>query len=305
MRSTSAAYVVVTLLVVMPFVTTAVSAQSPASVRQPTAFEVASVKPSEPGAQAGGIARPVNGLMRASGVTLRQLVRYAYDIEPLQRRDPESVGGPEWIDRDRFDIVARGPADLSLPDSRLLMRALLAERFALQTRIETRELPVYFLVTARNDGRLGSGLRRSEVDCTAYSAALAATGRGAIAKQAGPQCGLSSGGAPAVAATLGITNTLPRGAQMARGTATMAELLTIITRGPDIDRKIFDRSGLTGTFDVDLNWVPARSGAVVAEPADVLTIFTAIEEQLGLTLQPARAAIDVVVIAGAQRPTPN
>jgi uncharacterized protein (TIGR03435 family) len=305
MRSTSAPYVVVTLLVVSLFVATATSAQSPASVRPPTAFEVASVKPSEPGAQGGGIARPVNGLMRASGVTLRQLVRYAYDLEPLQRRDPESVGGPEWIDRDRFDIVARGPADLSFPDSRLMMRSLLAERFALQTHTETRELPVYFLVMARNDGRLGSGLRRSEVDCTAYSAALTATGRGAIAKQVGPQCGLSSGGAPAVAATLGITNTLPRGAQMARGTATMAELLTVITRSPEIDRKIVDRSGLTGTFDIDLNWVPARNGALVAEPTDVLTIFTAIDEQLGLKLQPARASIDVVVIAGAQRPTPN
>jgi uncharacterized protein (TIGR03435 family) len=303
MRITSAPYLVVTLVVTL-LVAAAVAAQSPASGRQPTAFEVASVKPSEPGAQAGGIARPVNGLMRASGVTLRQLVRYAYDIEP-QRRDPDPVGGPDWIDRDRFDIVARGPADLSFPDSRLMMRALLAERFALQTRTETRELPVFFLVMARTDGRPGSGLRRSEIDCTAYSAALAATGRGAIAKQAGPQCGLSSGGAPAVAATLGITNTLPRGAQMARGTATMAELLTVVTRSPDIDRKIFDRSGLAGTFDIDLHWVPARSGVLVAAPADVLTVFTAIEEQLGLKLQPARAPIDVVVIDGAQRPTPD
>jgi uncharacterized protein (TIGR03435 family) len=298
MRSTVS--VVVSLLVAA-----AVSAPVPAFVQQPTVFEVASVKPSAPGAPAGGIARPVNGMVRASGATLRQLVRYAYDIEPLQRRDPEPVGGPEWIDRDRFDIQARGPADLSFPDSRLLMRSLLADRFALRTRTETRDLPVYYLVMARDDARMGSGLRRSAIDCSAYSAILTATGRGAAAKQAGPQCGLSSGGAPAVAASLGITNTLPRGALMARGTATMTELLTVIARSPENDRRIVDRSGLTGTFDIDLHWVPARNGALTADPADVLTIFTAVDEQLGLTLQPARAPTDVVVIDAAQRPTPD
>ena len=285
--------------------TTMASAQSPAGGRQAPTFEVASVKPSEPGAQPGGIARPVDGLVRANATTVRQLIRYAYDLEPLQRRDPEPVGGPDWIDRDRFDIVARGPATLSFPESRLLMRSLLADRFGLQTRIETRELPVYLLVTARDDRRLGSGLRPSQIDCAAYSAALTATGRGAVAKQAGPQCGLASGGAPAVAASLGITNTLPRGAQMARGTATLAELLTIITRSAEVDRKVLDRSGLTGTFDIDLSWVPARSGALVADPGDVLSIFTAVEEQLGLKLQSGRAPIDVVIIERVRQPTPN
>ena len=292
-------YVIVTL-----FLAVAVS-QSPSAAQQAPAFEVASVKPSEPGTPAGGIARPVNGMVRASAATLRQLVRYAYDIEPLQRRDPEPVGGPEWIDRDRFDIQARGPADLSFPDSRLMMRSLLADRFALRTHTEIRDLTVYYLVMARDDARMGSGLRRSAIDCSAYSAILTATGRGAAAKQAGPQCGLSSGGAPAVAASLGITNTRPRGALMALGTATMTELLTVIARSPENDRRIVDRSGLTGTFDIDLTWVPARNGAITADPADVLTIFTAIEEQLGLKLQPARAATDVVVIDAAQRPTPD
>lgn len=128
----------------------------------------------------------------ARGATVRQLVQYAYEIEPLLQRDPEPEGGPDWIDSDRFDIEARGPADLSFPDSRLMMRSLLAERFTLRVHTETRDLPVYFLVPSRDDRRLGAGLRPSQVDCSAYSAALAATGRGAVAKEAGPQCGVSS-----------------------------------------------------------------------------------------------------------------
>jgi uncharacterized protein (TIGR03435 family) len=281
------------------------AAQSPGGVQAPPAFEVVSVVPSAPGGPAGGIARPINGLVRATGSTVRQLIQYAYNIEPLQRRDPVPVGGPSWIEIERFDIQARGPADLSFPDSRLMLQSLLRERFNLRAHTEARSLPVYVLVLARNDGQLGRGLRRSRIDCTRYSAILAATGRGAAAKEVGPDCGLSSGGAPAVAATLGITNTNPRGAQMARGTATMAELLTVITRSSEIDRKILDETHLTGTFDVDLTWVPTRSGAIIADPTDVLSIFTAVEDQLGLKLESRREPIDVVVIDSVERPTPN
>ena len=205
---------------------TASSAQSPTDARGPLAFEVASVRPSAPGGRGGGIARPVKGLVRARGATVRQLVQYAYDIEPLLRRDPEPEGGPDWIDRDRFDIEARGPADLSFPDSRLRMRSLLAERFTLRVHTEARDLPVYFLMLSRDDRRLGRGLQPSQVDCSAYSAALAATGRGAVAKEVGPQCGLSS-------------------------------------------------------------------------------IFTALEEQLGLKLESGRAPVDVIVIDSVERPDPN
>jgi uncharacterized protein (TIGR03435 family) len=262
MRTVHAAAVLIALVPPTIAAFVAPRTQSPATGRA-LAFDVASVRPSPAGAP-GGISRPVNGIVRAVRTTVRQLVQYAFDIEPLQRRDPLPVGGPSWIDEERFDIEARGPADLSFPDSRLMMQALLAERFRLRVRHEPRETPVYELVLARKDGRLGRGLQPSQTDCAAYSAALAATGRGAVATKLGPGCGLTSGGAPAVAASLKIANPLPRGGQMARGTATMAELLTVITRAFDIDRKVIDRTGLTGTYDIDLGWVPPRAGAIVA-----------------------------------------
>jgi uncharacterized protein (TIGR03435 family) len=174
------------------------------------AFEVASVRPSEPGSPTRGVARPANGLVRAGGTTLRQLVRYAYDIQPI-RRDPQPEGGPEWSDNERFDIQARGPDDLSLPDSRLMMRTLLADRFALQVHRESRPLPVYLLVMAGGDRGLGSGLRPSDVDCSAYSATLASTGRGVLAQHVNPRCGLTAGGGQAVAEELGPARDRPGG----------------------------------------------------------------------------------------------
>jgi uncharacterized protein (TIGR03435 family) len=269
-------------------------------------FEVASVRPSAPGAAPGGIGRPVNGLVRATATTVRQMIHYAYDLMPLQRHDPASDGGPAWIDTERFDIMARGPDDLSFADSRAMLLALLQQRFTLRTHTEKRDAPVYSLELARRDGAPGAGLRRSQMDCAAYSATLTATGRGAAAIKVGPGCGLNSGGAPAVAATLGLSPAgFARGSMMTRGTATMAELVTVISRSPDIDRKILDRTGLSGTFDIELLWNPLRQGPFTAAPADVVPIVTALQEQLGLKLVPQRQPVEVVIVDAVERPTPN
>jgi uncharacterized protein (TIGR03435 family) len=85
----------------------------------------------------------------------------------------------------------------------------------------------------------------------------------------------------------------------------MAELLTVIIRSPDIDRQIIDRTGLSGTFDIDLAWVPLRAGPAAAAPVDVISIFSAVEEQLGLKLESATSPVDVLVIDYAERPMPN
>ena len=282
------------------------AAQSAGAPQRALAFEVASVRPSEPGPSGvGGVTRPVKGLVRAVRATVRQMVMYACNLDPLLRHDPEPVGGPAWADTERFDIVARGPADLSFADSRAMLLSLLKERFKLQVHVEKREVPVYALVQARVDGRLGTGLQLSKVDCSAYTTTLAATGRAADAKEAGPQCGLNAGGAAAVAAARGVQNTNPRGAQLVVGTATIAELLTPLMRSAEVGRKVIDRTALTGTFDIQLTWVPAQSGTIVADPVTVLSIFTALQEQLGLKLESDREAVDVVVIDSMERPTPD
>ena len=92
-------------------------------------FEVASVKPLEPGSTGYAIGPPVNGTVRYRGAQLRRLVSYAFGLDPNGGGDhPLPEGGPDWIDRDLFEVQARGPADMSVSDARLMLRALLEER---------------------------------------------------------------------------------------------------------------------------------------------------------------------------------
>jgi uncharacterized protein (TIGR03435 family) len=186
-----------------------------------------------------------------------------------------------------------------------MVMSLLVDRFRLRVHTERRELPVYTLTLAKNDGTLGPSLRRSSTDCSAFSATLSTTGQLARAKAVGPSCGLNTGGAPAIAQVLGVPNDQPAGTLVSRGTATIAELVIAITRSPEIDRRVVDRTGLSGTFDVDLRWVPVRSGLLAVTPIDALSIFTALQEQLGLKLVSQREPLEVVVIDAVERPTPD
>ena len=279
------------------------SLQTPAAL----SFEVASIKPVAGGGPAtppGAVGPPIGGVVRYPRGSLRTLVMYAYDLLPI-RHDPAPIGGPSWADTDLYEVHAKGPADLSVADARLMMRTLLEERFKLRAHIEQRENPIYALSLLRRDGRLGPGMRPATIDCSKYSEVLTRTGRGALAIAVNAECGVTSGGAPAVAASRGIPNTAPRGGQMIRGTATMTELIRAMTRDPDTDRPIVDRTGLSGTYEFDLTWVPVRSGAIVANVSDVVPLAAAVEQQLGLKLDARREPRDVVVIDAAERPTPD
>ena len=110
-------------------------------------FDVASIKPSA-GSTRFGISRPTNGVVRSQGAELRRLIAYAYGIEPSANA-PQPEGGPDWIDKDLFEVEARGPIGLSLADGRRMMQTLLRERFNVKVRIEKRDVPVYALVVAR------------------------------------------------------------------------------------------------------------------------------------------------------------
>ena len=257
--------------------------------KQPLAFDVASIRPAA--GQPHGIQRPVNGVVATGGAELRRLIRWAYGVEP-DLHDPLPEGGPAWVDRELFAVEARGPVDLTFADARLMMRTLLKERFSLRVHIEQREFPVYALVPARPEGRLGPGMRRSAVDCTAYSETLARTGRLVAAREVSADCELRSGGSAS-------------GSQVLRGRATVRELTLPISRSPDVGRKVFDRTGLTGTFEVEAEWVPARTGPGAPASIDVVSTFTALQEQLGLKLEPRRELLDVVVIDTVDRLIPN
>jgi uncharacterized protein (TIGR03435 family) len=202
------------------------------------------------------------------------------------------VGAPDWIESERFDIEAKADreyapqADGPAPELLAMMRNLLAERFKLAVHHESRDQPVYALVAARADKALGPQLRRVDVDCAAEAArAMAARRGGAPPPQTDankmPPCGAR----------------VRPGQIMARGTT-----LQQLTRGLSqfLGRTVIDRSGLPGTFDIDLEWAPEETA-----DAKGPSIFTAVQEQLGLKLESERAPVDVLVIDRVERPDPD
>jgi len=252
-------------------------------------FEVASVKPGLPGGQRVGVGIRGDEL-RATNMPLRLIVQWAYNIRP-QTHEGVLEGGPAWIDSEGFDLAAKAPARLSMDDAKAMLRALLAERFKLRVHKETRELPVFALVLAKKDGALGTGLRRSERDCSAFSAAVLNGDLGTDLRRDG--CGLRNVGP---------------GNMAIRGSAALPVMIPLISRGREIDRPIVDRTGLTGTFDIELKFSPIRPGVrgqEVPVPVEGTSLFTALQEQLGLKLEPQRGSIDVIVIDTVDRPTPD
>jgi uncharacterized protein (TIGR03435 family) len=112
----------------------------------------------------GGRTQP-GGRFTMANVQLREIMRLAYRLQSFQ-----VLGGPNWINSNRFDIVAKAENSAAPEQLWLMLRTLLAERFKLAVHNETRELPVFALVVARSDGTLGPQLRHSDVDCVAAAA---------------------------------------------------------------------------------------------------------------------------------------
>lgn len=279
-------------------------------------FEVASVKPSDPGA-AGPLAAipivrpPVGGRFTAANISLRLLVRLAYSVQDFQ-----IDGGPSWQLSQKFDISAKAEDSFTggLPEMLPMVRRLLADRFKLETHAETRELPVYALVVARSDGRLGTSLTASSDQCENQQAEAQ--------KMADA---LAKGGPAALAALLprpgekrpcSITPLTDAGGfgMKASGQpiSTLVQLLTQAT-----GRLVRDKTGLSGLYDWEMRFDPAVLLSMVSQlglnlpagaapPAsDNPSLMTALREQLGLKLDSERGPVDVIVVDSADMPTPD
>ncbi|HVG54849.1 MAG TPA: TIGR03435 family protein [Vicinamibacterales bacterium] len=254
------------------------------AARQPTpAFEVVSVKPNGAFDQAGIISAPTGSQFRVQNVVLRQIINYAYNL-----REIELVNAPGWTSAESFDITGTYPATTkpTLEIARLMLQRVLADRFQLRAHRESRELPIYRLVKAREDGRLGPNLTPSDVDCVKWLADKKPQIIGT------PPIG--PGGARLACAMVTQRN------YIMGSTKTMRELALGLEG--IVERRVVDATGLTGNFDITVQWTP---GLNTVAAGDAISVFTALQDQLGLKLESARGPVDVLVVDSVQRPTPD
>jgi uncharacterized protein (TIGR03435 family) len=279
------------------------SAQQPAN---PT-FDVASIKRNKQ-AEADRAAVPVyvpvvpgraqtlpGGLLRGRGMSVRELIRDAYGYR--NRAQGDIVGAPAWIDNERYDVEAKAsfefPPSTSVglpPAGEAALRALLAERFNLKARVESQRRPVYELVMHRDDRRLGPNLVPSKGGCRPFFQREAVNAGLVILNPADgePQplrpCPLGVGSAAIFAENM-----------------TMTDWVRILALRPQLNRTVIDRTGLTGGFDITLQYPVDDLGPGNPLPA----IKPLLESQLGLTLRDAEAPVEILVIENIEHPTDN
>ena len=292
----------------------AVLAQTaPAGPAAPQSFEVASVKSSNPNPTGplGGtpMVLPALGRLTAQNVTLRMLVMTAYNRQPFQ-----IVGGPSWQNSNKFDITAKAEdGSASLDQMRIMLRGLLEDRFRLKAHVETREVPIYTLVLARGDGRLGPKMKASTDTCPDFKEqqqkmleAIAKGGVGALQSMVGK---------PGENKPCSMTNVPPTPANPVlgfRATGQSMELLvTLLTQLSG--RPVIDKTGLTGPLDFELT-ISLQSLAALYQELGVSlplppglpegpALMTTLQEDLGLKLDSQRGPSEVLVVDGAELPT--
>ena len=252
-------------------------------------FDVVSVKPNKSDSGMVRIMAKPDGYS-ASNVSLKMLIQGAYGI-----REDLVSGAPNWADSARFDIdakVAGSDVDalkkLSPEQRRLILQPLLAERFKLKIHIETKQLPVYELVLAKGGSKL-----KEAAPGDAYANGIK-----------GPD-GVAHGGMMRVG----------RG-QLTAQAVPVTSLGNMLSQ--QLHRTVIDKSGLTGKYDLELNWTPdqgsdpmfkgpdgSQQRAEAAPDASGPSIFTALQEQLGLRLQSAKGPVETLVIDHVEMPSEN
>ncbi|HLG99737.1 MAG TPA: TIGR03435 family protein [Bryobacteraceae bacterium] len=256
----------------------------------PPTFEVASIKPASGDEHRIGFQMLPGGGLRTMGTSLKTLVTFAYDV-----RDFQIAGGPAWINSDRYDILAKAEAgsdssapvdprnmsDAQMKTARELvqqrLQALLADRFKLVIHRDTKEQPIYALVVAKG----GSKLKPSD------------------AKSANRRMMMGRG--------------------MLNGEGVELAMLANVLSN-QLGRPVLDRTELEGHFDVKLEWTPDPGqspggfpggtpppGVQAPPPPDPNgpSIFTALQEQLGLRLESTKGPVEMIVVDTVEKPSEN
>jgi uncharacterized protein (TIGR03435 family) len=280
------------VLLALGLITTGVAFGQATQTAAP-AFDVASIKPAAPGQRGRMIRGMPGGRLNVTNMPLKELIQLAYHVQPFQ-----ITGGPPWLASESWDIVAKPDADPGPNQMPLMLQSLLADRFAFKFHKETRELPVYALVLGKQ-GDKTPGLTESKPgSCTQIDPA------------AGPPPMPAPGQKPTVKPCGRIMmgfNTLDATAQ------TLDQLATVLSR--TLGRTVIDKTGLTGKYDMHLEWTPDESQmSQIQLPPDAPkptfdpagpSIFTAVQEQLGLKLESQKGPVEVFVIDHAEKPAEN
>ena len=243
-----------------------VAAVWPLAAEQPAApkFEVASIRQNISGRGSSSV-NFTGETFTATNVWLVDLMTVAYEITALQ-----IAGGPDWVRRDRFDIVATMAAGAKLDQMALMLRTLLEDRFKLRVRNEKREMAIFELALANTDGRVGPNLH---------------------------DCSNISGEQP------NRTFKEPPGGSVAAGPCGPMSSVAGLAAG-QVQGIVHDKTGLSGNWRYNVFFGPDLPDPRSANP-DLPSFVTALREQLGLKLERARGLVDVLVIDSAERPTPN
>ena len=259
-------------------------AQTTTSVSKTLEFDVATVKPSAPDERNSSMELQLNGGLRMRNTTLKQLITAAYGLREFQ-----VFGGPSWIGTDHFDIDAKSDAPAialdvkTMTDAQLKemdrqfkerLKSLLRERFQLIARMETKDMPIYWLVRAKGGSKLASA------GDMAGSSQRMRINRGVMTVVSSPVDSLAS------------------------------SLSNIVSR------PVVNKTGLDGKFDWKLEWAPepaplqpglSSDNQAAITPPDLSgpSIFTALQEQLGLKLESQKGPAPVLVIDRAEKPSAN
>jgi uncharacterized protein (TIGR03435 family) len=266
-----------------------------------TRFEVVAIKAFDQGS--GQFLMRMTPGRFDSTVPVGTLLRQA-----LQKPDYQIVGAPGWMDTERYSIAAKAPEGVPPAAISVMLVNLLKDRFQLATHLETREQPIFNLVFARTDGRLGPELKATSAECQAIiaeriAAAKAAAGRGGpppLPSMPGPNDPLPCGFGRLTPGFVAVS-----GRTVAQFVATLSDLAR---------RPVIDKTGLTGMYDFALKFAPETAGVAGpfgllpgAPPAaldpDAPNVYTAVQEQLGLKLESVRGPVEVVVIDKFEKPT--
>jgi len=255
----------------------------------PLEFEVASIKPNTSGERGNSMRSMPDGTQVIVNSAIRNFLGAAYPSDSGQY-----VGLPDWAQNERYDVTVKPPAGATREQQRQMWRNLFAERMKLAAHDETSDEPIYNLVLAHSDGRLGPKLKKSSHDCIAESAAARERG--------GPPT------LPATDAEFLDSCGMRMGRGRIIGGGMTMQGFTFNLRGL-AGRVVRDKTGLTGFYAMDFTYAEPGQAAggpgAASDPGDAASVFTALQEQLGLKLEPDKMPIQHVVIDHIERPSEN